>query len=92
MQFLTANRVRPLEVFGYGSLERPEPDFAAELAPVLREEGRLHLFHSMEETIYQGRLGAYTQALEGLGRTSQVVQTHHDRSGRLIFVVGRAVR
>lgn len=91
VEFLTEGRVRPLEVFGYESLERPDEGFQERLRGLLREPGRYHLFHAPEETVYRGRLEAYQALLEEEGLRGQVVATVHDRSGRLIFVVGEAV-
>ncbi|MGC8837269.1 MAG: ArnT family glycosyltransferase [Anaerolineae bacterium] len=91
VEFLTEGRVRPLEVFGYESLEQPDAGFQERLRALVREPGRYHLFHAPEETVYRGRLEAYQAVLEEEGLQGRVVGTVHDRSGRLIFVVGEAV-
>lgn len=91
VEFLTEGRVRPLEVFGYERLEQPDEGFRERLRGLLREPGRYHLFHAPEETVYRGRLEAYQAVLEEEGLRGEVVATVHDRSGRLIFVVGEAV-
>jgi len=83
--------VRPLEVFGYESLEQPDEGFRERIRPLVREPGRYHLFHAPEETVYRGRLEAYQAVLEEEGLQGQVVAVVHDRSGRLIFVVGEAL-
>ncbi|NLE77938.1 MAG: glycosyltransferase family 39 protein [Chloroflexi bacterium] len=90
VQFLTAGRVQPVEVFGYASLEEPDGEFAGQVQEMVRRGHRLHVFHSLEETIYRGRLDLYSQTLANMGLAADVVQTHRDRSGRLIFVVGQA--
>ncbi|MGQ9586473.1 MAG: ArnT family glycosyltransferase [Anaerolineae bacterium] len=91
VEFLTGGQVRPQEVFGYEALDRPDPAFAERIRPLVREGERYHLFHAPDETIYQGRLEVYQQVLEEEGLQGKVVVTQHDRSGRLIFVVGKAV-
>ncbi len=92
VEFLTEGRVRPLEVFGYESLEEPDEGFRERLRGLVREPGRYHLFHAPEETVYRGRLEAYQAVLEEERLEGRVVATVHDRSGRLIFVVGEACR
>lgn len=91
VEFLTGGEVRPLEVFGYESLEQPDEGFRERIRPLVREPGRYHLFHAPEETVYRGRLEAYQAVLEEEGLQGQVVAVVHDRSGRLIFVVGEAL-
>ncbi|MBC7223349.1 MAG: hypothetical protein H5T59_03595, partial [Anaerolineae bacterium] len=91
VEFLTQGQVRPLEVFGYESLDRPDANFAARMRPLLHDPTRWHVFHTPEETIYQGRLEAYQTLLAEEGLEGQVVAAVHDPSGRMVFVVGRAV-
>jgi hypothetical protein len=92
VQFLTAGRVHPVEVFGYDSVQRPDVGFAERIRPLVREEGRLHLFHHPQDTVYQGRLAVYQQVLQEEGLVGRVVAVYYDRTGRLIFVVGDAAR
>lgn len=91
VEFLTQGQVRPLEVFGYESLDYPDADFAARMRPLLHDPSRWHVFHAPEETIYRGRLAAYQNLLAEEGLEGQVVAAIHDPSGRMVFVVGKAV-
>ncbi|MGQ9457866.1 MAG: ArnT family glycosyltransferase [Anaerolineae bacterium] len=91
VEFLTQGRVRPLEVFGYERLDRPDEGFQGRIRALVREPGRYHLFHAPEETVYRGRLEAYQAVLEEEGLQGRVAAAIYDRSGRLIFVVGEAL-
>ncbi len=87
VRYLTANRVQPLEIFGYERLDAPDAGFAGRAGQFLADPTRLYLAHVADETVFRGR----REALEGLAAAagSRLVtrETIHDRSGRPIFEV-----
>jgi len=84
--FLTQGRVDPQEVFGFESLEEPDPGFRERLLPHLADPWTRYIFHSPEETVF--KRWDYFQALvaeEGKGIRVEKVFT--DRSGKHIFIL-----
>ncbi len=86
VEFLSAGDVNPIEIFGY-EWEAGEA-FAARLAPFLTDPRNLYIFHSEEETVFQRR-HAFEELVASAGRTSEVQEEIHDRSGRLMFILVR---
>ncbi len=92
VRFLTAGRVNPVEVFGYGRLDGPDADFAGRVAPFLDNPHNLYVAHIGEFSVFRGRV----EALEGLAasRGQRLVEAARfgERSGRPLFVVYRTVK
>lgn len=89
LRFLTANRVQPLELFGYEQLDAPDPGFAERLAPFLADPNRLYLFHTPEDTVFRGRRQVLEELAAQRGLATVKVATFPERSGRPLIVVLR---
>lgn len=87
VRFLTANRVRPLEIFGYERLDTPDPGFADRAGKFLSDPTRLFIVHSPEETVFQGRRAALEDLAAAQGLKLATQEVIHDRSGRAMFEV-----
>ncbi len=90
LRYLTANRVQPLEQFGYDRLDAPDQGFGGRVAPLLDDLSRLYVFHMPDNTVFQGRREALEAAAVTRGLTLALQEAFYDRSGRPVFVVLRA--
>lgn len=89
VRFLTAGQVSPIEVFGYASLEGPDPGFADRVAPFLSDPGTLYLAHTPEDTVFQGRVESLAALAAQRGLSLCREECFHERSGRPVFIVYR---
>ncbi|HSN77214.1 MAG TPA: glycosyltransferase family 39 protein [Anaerolineae bacterium] len=87
VRYLTANRVRPLEIFGYERLDAPDPGFAGRAAQFLHDPTRLFIVRSPEETVFQGRRAALEDLAAAQGLTLVTQEVIYDRSGRAMFEI-----
>jgi len=87
VRYLTANRVRPLEIFGYERLDLPDPGFADRAEQFLSDPTRLFLARSPEETVFQGRRSALQTLAAEQGKELAPLEIIYDRSGRAMFEV-----
>ncbi len=87
VRLLTADRVRPVEMFGFS----PEPDdtFRQSAQQMLADPSRRYIVLWDQFAVYNRRL-VFTQIAESMGR--QVVETFiaHERSGLPVYVVLQA--
>ena len=89
VRYLTANRVRPLEIFGYERLDLPDPGFAGRAEQFMSDPTRLFLVRSPEETVFQGRRAALQTLAAERGKELALLETIYDRSGRAMFEIWR---
>lgn len=87
VRYLTSNRVRPLEIFGYQRLDAPDPDFAQRAGPLLSDPTRLAIVRMPEETIFQGRREALEALAAAEGLEVAVQEVVYDRSGKAMFAI-----
>ncbi len=87
VRYLTGNRVRPLEIFGYERLDTPDAGFAGRAAQFLGDPTRLVIVRSPEETVFQGRRAALEEMAAARGLKLVSRETISDRSGRAMFEV-----
>jgi hypothetical protein len=92
VRFLTAGRVNPLEVFGYDSLDEPDPAFADRVSPFLEDPSTLYLAHAPDATVFKGRLEALNELAGAQGLSLQETARFSERNGRPLFIVYRAVQ
>jgi hypothetical protein len=87
VRYLTANRVQPLELFGYDRLQTPDAGLAERLAPFLESRNQRYVVHTREDTVFQGR----RETLESLASQQglKVIEeaVFRERSGRPLLVV-----
>ena len=86
-QLLTHGQVAPLELFGFDSLEAPDPSFAARLRPYLEDARTIYVLHAQGQEVYRGRAVAFNEVVEGAGKHSRILQVIYERSGRPIYVL-----
>ncbi|HEY64352.1 MAG TPA: hypothetical protein G4O02_07240 [Caldilineae bacterium] len=91
VQFLTAGRVDPVELFGYERLDAPDPGFQGRLAPYLAQPGTLYLFHPPEDTVFRGRWEALEALARNNGHRLVVERVIRERTHRPLFVIARVV-
>lgn len=90
VRYLSGNRVQPLEVFGYESIDAPDAGFAARLEPFLEDPARLYVLHADEDTVFRGRRALLAELAGQRGLVLDEVAAFSERSGRPVFVVVRA--
>lgn len=85
VRFLSANTVRPIEIFGYASPAAPDAEFRTRLAPFLENPDNLYLLHAPEQTVFAGRREAFLAAVDAAGRTAIQVEVFTQRNGTPLF-------
>ncbi len=89
VRYLTANRVRPLEIFGYERLDEPDAGFAGRAEQFLDDPTRLFIVRAPEETVFRGRREVLHALAADSGRALHVQEVIYDRAGRPMFEVLR---
>lgn len=82
IQFLTSERVNPLEAYGYSA--QPTPDFYNGLRDLLKDPNTIYLFHVDEETAYP-RFDAFTHEAAAEGKTVSLDKTFTIRDGAIVY-------
>jgi 4-amino-4-deoxy-L-arabinose transferase-like glycosyltransferase len=86
VEYLTAGRVRPIEIFGYGW--EADPAFESRLALFLESPDSVYIFHSPPETVFPRR-----EAFDGLvreaGKRTQTEAVFSQRNGQALYLVVR---
>ncbi len=90
--YLTAERVHPVEVFGYERLDAPDDALVARLRPFLENSDNVYLLHTPEDTVFRGRREAWERLAGEMGKSVEVEQVLAERSGRPLFIVARVRR
>jgi len=85
---LTRGQVTPLEAFGY--TWETDAEFAARLAPFLRNPDSLYLWRAPDEIIFD-RSRAFRALYQLLGLEEDIVEAFYERSGRPVLGVTRLV-
>ncbi len=89
VQFLTAGRVAPVEVFGYEQLHEPDAAFAEQVRPFLEDPATLYVAHTPEDTVFRGRVEALGALAAERGMLLQEVGRIAERSLRPLFLIYR---
>ena len=90
VRFLTVGRVNPLEVFGYDSLDGPDPGFADRVSPFLDDPSTLYVAHAPDATVFRGRVEALRDLADAQGLELQETARFSERNGRPLYIVYRA--
>jgi hypothetical protein len=89
VRFLTAGRVQPIDVFGYGRVDAPDPGFATRVGPYLEDWQTIYVAHAPEKAVFKGRLEAMAGwAAERGWRWLEQIRIGQ-RSGEPVFIVYR---
>ena len=89
LRFLTANRVQPLEVYGFERLDAPDPGFEGRVEPLVNDPTRRYIVRMPEGEVFHGRREALQALLAGQGKALKIDEAFYDRSGTVMFVVLR---
>lgn len=89
VQFLSAGRVAPVDVFGYTGIDAPDPGFIERVEPYLQDWQTIYVAHAPENTIFRGRLEAMTAwtAERGWRWFEQI--RFGQRSGDAVYIIYR---
>lgn len=89
VQFLTAGRVNPIDVFGYTRIDAPDPGFIDRVEPYLEDWQTIYVAHAPENVVFKGRLEAMTAwAAERGWRWFEQVR-FGQRSGDAVYIIHR---
>jgi len=89
VRFLSANTVRPIEIFGYESPAAPDGAFEARLMPFLANPDNVYLLHAPEQTVFHGRREVFLTLAQAAGREATQVEVFRQRDGTPLFEVWR---
>jgi hypothetical protein len=78
LQFLTLERINPLEAYGY--TPEPTPEFRQGVRKLLAHPDTLYLFHTEEGTAYHRR-DAFMEEVRSAGKQVGLVKTFNHRDG-----------
>jgi hypothetical protein len=90
VQFLTAGRVNPIEVFGYDRMDAPDAGFTERISRFLDDPNSLYLAHMPDVTVFGGRVDALKELAAGRGLALEEAGRFAERSGHALFVLYRA--
>ncbi len=82
IQFLTSERVDPIEAYGYSAA--PTPEFYEGLSGLLKDPNTVYLFHDDNETAYP-RFEAFQQAADRQGKNVVLDKTFMIRDGSVVY-------
>ena len=90
IRYLTAGRVQPTEVFGYDSLDAPDPNFAERIDRLLDNPDILYLAHLPEHTVFRERVNALADLASKRGLTLRQRAIYTERDGTPLIIMYRA--
>ncbi len=91
VRFLTAGRVNPVEVFGYGRLDAPDPGFPERVLPWLNDNGAVFVGPTPEKAVFRGRVEAMAALASQHKRLWLQEAWFLQRSGEVLFVIYRTI-
>lgn len=89
IRYLSANTVRPIEIFGYASPAAPDAGFIRRLHPFLDNPDNVYLLHAPGQTVFAGRREAFLAAVAEQGYAASLEQTFAQRDGTPLFELWR---
>ena len=90
IRYLTAGRVQPTEVFGYDSLDAPDPEFAERINQLLDNPDTLYLAHVPEYTVFRERVNMLAELAWKRGLTLRQRAVYAERDGTPLIIMYRA--
>jgi hypothetical protein len=91
VQFLTQNRVQPVDVFGYDMIDTPDPGFMKRMDPYLDNPDSVYISPAAGKAVFKGRVEAI-QALSAQGSKWLEQIRFSQRSGDIVYFVNRFFR
>ncbi len=89
VRFLSRGTVTPIELFGYGSPQQPDADFAPRLRPFLANPANVYLLHAPSAVVFQGRRELFLQMVAAEQQTARLVMSFAQRDGTPLYEVWR---
>ena len=90
IRYLTAGRVQPTEVFGYDSLDAPDPGYAERMNKLLDNPDTLYLAHLPEYTVFRERVNTLADLASKRGMTLRQRALYTERDGTPLIIMYRA--
>ena len=90
IRYLTAGRVQPTEVFGYDSLDAPNPEFAERINQLLDNPDTLYLAHVPDYTVFRERVNMLAELAWKRGLTLRQRALYAERDGTPLIIMYRA--
>jgi hypothetical protein len=84
LQFLTLERVNPVEAYGY--TPEPTPEYRQALRGLLDDPGAIYLFHTPDGTAYQ-RFTSFTEEVAAAGKHAALLETFYHRDGVPVYLL-----
>jgi hypothetical protein len=89
IRFLTENKVRPIEIFGYASPARPDEAFRARVGGFLPNPDNVYLLRAPAQTVFAGRREQFMAEVAAQGRSATLEQSFVARDGTPLFELWR---
>ena len=89
VRFLSQNAVKPIEVFGYTSLDGPDDEFGARLEQFLENPDNTYLLHDAGHTVFEGRREAFLSAVAEKDLFAEPEKKFGQRDGQPLYEVWR---
>jgi hypothetical protein len=89
IRFLSANTVRPIELFGYASPARPDEEFRTRLAGFLPNPDNIYLLRAPAQTVFVGRREQFIEEVAVRGQTATLERTFAGRDGTPLYELWR---
>jgi hypothetical protein len=90
IRYLTAGRVQPTEVFGYDSLDAPDPGYTERINQLLDNPDTLYLAHAPEYTVFRERVNVLAELASRRGLTLRQRALYTERDGTPLIIMYRA--
>jgi hypothetical protein len=90
IRFLSEGTVRPIEIFGYASLQEPDAVFAARLTPFLENPDNVYLLHAPSQTVFHGRREVLLTLAQERGLAVEQEAAFGQRDGTPLYELWRA--
>jgi hypothetical protein len=89
VQYLTAGRVVPIEVFGYGRIDAPDVGFTERMSGFLDDPDNIYLAHMPDVTVFGGRVDALKALAAERDLELEEAGRFAERSGHPLYVLYR---
>ncbi len=91
VRYLSQGTVTPIEIFGYASLEAPDPGFALRLGSFLSNPDNVYLLRAPGNQVFRGRREAFFDQVRLRGYRAERLQVFSQRDGTPLYELWRVV-
>ncbi len=91
VRYLSEGSVRPIEIFGYESIDEPDSEFASRLESFLDNPDNTYLLRSRTRTVFAGRRTRFVAEVEKRGLQAVLEKSFTQRDGEVLFELWRVV-